>query len=64
VVRALAEAWGWLHAKGLIARTPGRTSCDAIFVTPHGLGVGRDGLAPRASERLDVDLHPSLVPKV
>jgi hypothetical protein len=41
--RALAEAFGWLHARGLVARDPGQSSPDAIFVTRTGYRVLQEG---------------------
>lgn len=58
---ALAEAWNWLYAKGLVARdySKGDSSSSAVFVTRLGHEAARRGLAEmRARERLDVDLHP------
>jgi len=64
-LKALAEAWGWLYAKGLVATSPDQSASDAMFVTRRGHQVARDGLEPvRAAERLDVDLHPDLERKV
>ncbi len=60
-LRALAEAWGWLRARGLIERDPAQTSDTAIFVTRRGhevLAKGLDWL--RTTERLDLDLVPDL----
>jgi uncharacterized protein (TIGR02391 family) len=59
-----AEAWGWLRARGLIARAP-QNNPDAIFVTRRGEEVLEKGLGVvRAAERLDVDLHPRLEARV
>jgi uncharacterized protein (TIGR02391 family) len=64
-LRRCAEAWGWLRAKGLVARTPNQTAAEAIFVTQRGEQVLAQGLGVvRAAERLDVDLHPRLEAKV
>jgi uncharacterized protein (TIGR02391 family) len=64
-LRRCAEAWGWLRAKGLVARTPGQSASEAIFVTRRGEQVLKEGpLVVRAAERLDVDLHPRLEAKV
>ena len=65
VGRALAEAWGWLSSRGLVARDPSQTSADAYFVTRLGhealrFGVGR----MHAAERLGVTLHPRLAQQV
>jgi uncharacterized protein (TIGR02391 family) len=56
--RAIAEAMGWLRARGLIARQPGQTSTDSIFVTRFGQQVRSEG-APLlyATESLH-GLHP------
>ena len=62
VLLALSEAQNWLIAKGLLARgDPHQSSSEAAFVTRLGRKVLTQGLEPLfASERLDVDLHPSL----
>jgi uncharacterized protein (TIGR02391 family) len=58
-LRALAEALGWLRARGLIARTPGQTADAAIFVTRAGHAALREGLvAVRAANALQDGLHP------
>jgi hypothetical protein len=41
--RALAEAFGWLRARGLVASDPSQSSPDAIFVTRTGQRVLEDG---------------------
>lgn len=49
----IAEAMAWLRARALIARKPGQTSADAIFITRTGRRVLADGpLAFYATERL------------
>lgn len=64
-LHAFAEAWQWLYAKGLVARSPSQNSADAIFVTRRGKAALVEGAEPmRAAERLDVDLHPLLERKV
>lgn len=58
-LRALAEALGWLRARGLIARTPGHTADAAIFVTRAGHAALHEGLVPlRATNALQDGLHP------
>lgn len=60
VLRALAEAWGWLRANGLVARNPVQSHGDAIFVTRLGRRVLDEGVAlARAMRRLALDLHPT-----
>ena len=65
-VRALAEAWNWLFATGLVAHDPKQTAADAIFVTRLGHQVAEtsDLTRLRIAARLTVDLHPALEPKV
>lgn len=61
---ALSEAWGWLHAKGLVAWNPKQSSEHAVVVSRRGEEVLRSGLGYlRAVERLDVDLHHDLETK-
>jgi uncharacterized protein (TIGR02391 family) len=61
VRHAIAEALGWLASKVLMAREPGQTTSDAIFVTRRGHQAAVEGLEPlRAAERLQADLHPEL----
>src|ERR1700694_1247949 len=55
---AIAEGVGWLRARALIARTPGQSSENAIFITRTGRRVLADG--PRsfyAGERLQGYAH-------
>ncbi len=55
--RILAEAWGWLEAKCLVAWDPSQDAPDSRFITRRGLQVLERGLDDlRAVERLDVDL--------
>jgi uncharacterized protein (TIGR02391 family) len=62
--RALAEALGWLRARGLIASDPDQSSSDAIFVTRTGRRVVEDGPdAFYATERLQRGLHPMIEKK-
>src|SRR4051812_22665613 len=58
-LRALAEALGWLRARGLIAQDPDQGG-NAIFVTRTGLRVAGEGPdAFYATERLQRGtLHP------
>jgi uncharacterized protein (TIGR02391 family) len=56
--RAIAEAMAWLRGRAFIARTPGQSSGDAIFVTARGHEALDQGVATvRAVERLDYGLH-------
>ncbi len=60
-IRALAEAWSWLHARSLVAQDPGQSSSDSIFVTRRGTEVLEKGLEwLRATEQLPSDLLPQL----
>lgn len=62
---AIAEATGWLRAHALIARKPGQTSPDAIFVTDRGHeALGHDITAVRAVDALERGLHPLLERRV
>lgn len=62
---ALAEAWAWLLARGLIAPDLSQTSGDWVFITRLGRKVIEQGLPlVRAVEQLSVDLHPLLEQKV
>lgn len=62
--RALAEAIGWLKARGLIARDHDQHSADAIFVTRIGRKVAEEGPdACYATERLQRNLHPRIEAK-
>ncbi len=55
---AIAEAMAWLRARALIARTPGQSNPDAIFVTRTGHRVATNGLAfYSATEKLQGGLH-------
>lgn len=58
-IRAIAEALTWLRGRALIARKPGQTNSEAIFVTREGHAVAERGLAfARARHRLQEGLHP------
>ncbi len=60
-LRALAEGWGWLRARGLVERDPDQSSDAAVFVTRRGHEVLTRGLDwLRTTERLDVALVPDL----
>lgn len=55
----IAEAMAWLRARALIARKPGQTSADAIFITRTGRRVLAEGpLVFYAVERLQGGVHP------
>jgi uncharacterized protein (TIGR02391 family) len=55
---AIAEAVAWLRARALIARTPGKTAGEAIFITRTGRRVLADGLiAYQATETLQGGVH-------
>jgi uncharacterized protein (TIGR02391 family) len=60
-IEAIAEAVAWLRARALIARTPGESSDNAIFVTRTGRRILKEG--PKgfyASERLQGGSHPTI----
>jgi len=63
-IHAMAEAWDWLIAHGLIALRPGEGSMQGwSFVTRRGHSVANSGdplALVRAEERLSVDLHPRI----
>jgi uncharacterized protein (TIGR02391 family) len=63
--QALAEAFGWLRARNLIARDPDGSSDTAIFVTRTGKRVAEEGPeAFYATERLQRgSLHPLIESK-
>jgi uncharacterized protein (TIGR02391 family) len=57
-LRAIEEAIGWLHARGLIAHAKEQSSADAMFVTRTGHLVAREGpQAFYATEQLQRGLH-------
>jgi len=65
VGRALAEATAWLRGHAFIARTPGQSGSDAIFVTARGHEALRQGIATvRAAAALEHGLHSLLVQRV
>ncbi|MEV4830627.1 TIGR02391 family protein [Micromonospora sp. NPDC049257] len=60
-VQLLAEAWGWLQAKCLIAWTVDQSAAEAFTTTRRGREFLRHGAHwLQAVERLDVDLVPEL----
>lgn len=62
--RALAEAIGWLYARGLIADDHEPSSNGAMFVTRAGMRVVAEGPdAFYATERLQRGLHPTIEKK-
>lgn len=63
---ALAEAWSWLEARGLVTSDPGQTSSEARVVTRAGRKVLQsESLAEIvAAERIGLELHPRLQGKV
>lgn len=64
-LRAIAEAVGWLRANGMIARKPGDTNADSIFITRWGdEALGANLANVRAIIRLQSELHPLLQHKV
>src|ERR1017187_5813247 len=58
--QAIAEALGWLRARGLIARPPADTMVAAIFVTRRGrkLLETQNMNTIRAVDRLQENVHP------
>ncbi len=63
--RAIAEAMAWLRGRAFIARTPGQSTSDAIFVTARGHEALRQGLVTiRAVEHLEQGLHPQIEQRV
>jgi len=57
----VAEAWAWLHNRGLVAWDPDQDSAGAMFISRRGRQLLDDGLPwLRAVERLDVELLPIL----
>jgi hypothetical protein len=60
-LRAIAEAFAWLSARGLTAPDPDQSSAHAIFVTRMGRLVLKDGQdAFYATERLQRGLHATI----
>jgi uncharacterized protein (TIGR02391 family) len=63
--RPIAEATAWLRGNAFIARTPGQSSADAIFVTARGHEALEQGLTTvRAVRRVEHDLHPLIAQRV
>lgn len=63
--RAISEAWGWLMSHGLLAQRPDQGE-GWVFITRRGHSVlETDSLNRlRAEERINVDLHPRLGPRI
>lgn len=63
--RALAEAWGWLYSRGLVAPDLTQTASGAMFVTRAGHHALENGLDQvYAAERLQMELHPILQDRI
>jgi uncharacterized protein (TIGR02391 family) len=63
--RAIAEGLAWLRGRAFIARTPGKSESEAIFVTARGHEALALGLtAVRAVEHLELGLHPAIDQRV
>jgi uncharacterized protein (TIGR02391 family) len=65
--QACKEAWGWLHANGLVVNNLGRQhEADAFVITRLGRDVvhRHDLGVVRARQRLAIDLHPEIADKV
>jgi uncharacterized protein (TIGR02391 family) len=61
----VSEGTAWLRGRGFIARTPGQSSIDAIFVTPTGRQATQRGIDTiRAQGLLDHGIHPLLERRV
>lgn len=65
-MHALAEAWSWLEARGLVAPDPDQSSSDARIVTRAGKRAIQQGSLNEilAAERIGLALHPSLEGKI
>jgi len=64
VQRAIAEAFGWLRARGLTALDPQQSIADSVFVTRLGQRVLDEGPdIVYAIERLQGGLHPTIEQK-
>lgn len=62
---AIAEATAWLRGHAFIARTPGQSTSDAIFVTARGHEALAQGITTvRAAAALEAGLHPLLEQRV
>lgn len=65
MTRALAEAWAWLEARGLVAWNPEQSSPNAYFITRLGFEALEHGPAPmEAAQRLGMALHPDIAQTV
>ncbi|MGN6613101.1 MAG: hypothetical protein ACTHLJ_15130, partial [Angustibacter sp.] len=65
VLLALSTAWGWLQSRGLIALDINQGAVEAFKITRQGHDALERGLAYlRATQRLDLPLHPTLETKV
>jgi uncharacterized protein (TIGR02391 family) len=63
--RPVAEALGWLRARGLIAREPDSNNSDAIFITRLGdWALTTDLVQVRSVLQVQQDLHPALQQRV
>jgi hypothetical protein len=63
--RALAEAWAWLEARGLVAWNPEQNIPNAYFVTRLGEEALETGAAKmEAAQRLGMSLHPLIAQTV
>jgi uncharacterized protein (TIGR02391 family) len=65
-LEALAEAWSWLEARGLVATDPNKSSAEARIVTRAGRRVIANGSIEEilAAERIGLALHNRLDGKV
>ncbi|MEX2532079.1 MAG: TIGR02391 family protein [Gemmatimonadota bacterium] len=65
-LKALAEAWAWLNARGLVVRDVNQSSSDARVVSRAGMhALERNSVDEVvAAERIGLDLHPRLDGKV
>jgi uncharacterized protein (TIGR02391 family) len=67
-LQAMAEAWDWLGANGLVALRPGEHSLDGhAYITRRGrrvLEASEPMALLRAEERMNVDLHPRIADRV
>lgn len=60
-MQAMAEAWNWLEARGLVAANFSQSSSDWVFITRLGRKVLEEGLQPlRALDRIQIGLHDKL----
>jgi uncharacterized protein (TIGR02391 family) len=65
-IDALIEAWAWLYANGLVAANlESNNTLYAFVITRLGRQVVDEGIEPvRAMQRLAMDLHSLLEPKI